>query len=209
MERKVTLEIAKKLFGKNMIGPDELAGIANTMPLLIPDTVPDFIYSEEELVTKAKDFLLILGVPAFTDGSKLTLMKLRDIFGINPDIKEPCFYNQDWYMKEDFVKKELELQWFLIRKDVLEQTRSIDPSLIARNYSLPSALQCCYTFFVYKLVTDALLWPYDFIWCSDTDHNGDRIYVGKYVDIDGVNKNGFSVHRHLALRSCYAATELF
>ena len=51
------------------------------------------------------------------------------------------------------------------------------------------------------------LWWHDFVWCSDVDHNGDRIYVGKYHDIDGVNKNGFSIHRHLALRPCYGSVD--
>lgn len=53
-----------------------------------------------------------------------------------------------------------------------------------------------------------MLWKHDFVWCSDMDHNGDRIYVGKYHDISGVNKNGFSIHRHLALRECYASINL-
>lgn len=51
------------------------------------------------------------------------------------------------------------------------------------------------------------LWYHDFVWCSDVDHNGDRIYVGKYNDIDGVNKDGFSIHRHLALRLCYGCID--
>jgi hypothetical protein len=31
--------------------------------------------------------------------------------------------------------------------------------------------------------------------------------VGKCHDVDGINKNGFSIHRHLALRKCYGAVE--
>ena len=62
--------------------------------------------------------------------------------------------------------------------------------------------------FAYFYTNRKILWPYDFIWCSDFDHNGDRIYVGKYHDIDGVNKDGFSIHRHLALRICYASINI-
>lgn len=54
---------------------------------------------------------------------------------------------------------------------------------------------------------DQYLLYHDFVWCVDVDHNGDRIYVGKYHDIDGINKNVFSIHRHLALRQCYASTD--
>ena len=67
---------------------------------------------------------------------------------------------------------------------------------------------CTYTFFVFYLCRHEKIWNHDFIWCSDRDHNGDRIYVGKYHDIDGVNKNGFSIHRHLALRPCYGAISI-
>ena len=77
--------------------------------------------------------------------------------------------------------------------------------LMAQDFLFPTAILCAYTFFVYYFLTGEHLWYHDFVWCSDADHNGDRIYVGKYHDVDGVNKNGFSVHRHLALRNCYAA----
>ena len=81
--------------------------------------------------------------------------------------------------------------------------------LLKEHISFPSAILCVYTFFAYYYAQKGLLWYHDFIWCSDTDHNGDRIYVGKYHDVDGVNKNGFSIHRHLALRNCYASITLY
>ena len=31
--------------------------------------------------------------------------------------------------------------------------------------------------------------------------------LGKYHDVDGVNKNGFSIHRHLSLRPCYGCID--
>lgn len=52
-----------------------------------------------------------------------------------------------------------------------------------------------------------MLWYHDFVWCEDLDHNGDRIYVAKYHDVDVINKNGFRIHRHLALRPCYVSTK--
>lgn len=209
MERKVTIQIAKDLFRENFVGPEELAGISNILPLEIPSKVPDIPFSYEVLNEKCKDYLLILFVDSFTNGHPVNILKLREIFGINPDEKEPCFYNQDWYVKEDFVQTKQEMRWILLRKYAFEDSRAVDPKKIEKNHPLPTALTCIYSFFVYKLITETSLWQYDFIWCIDRDHNGDRIYVGKYFDIDGVNKNGFSIHRHLSLRDCYAAIEVY
>ena len=111
-------------------------------------------------------------------------------------------------MYEDFVRKTLESRWYLLKKDVLEGSRAVMPNnLLQQNIYFPSAILCVYSFFSYYLSYGKYLWYHDFVWCSDLDHNGDRIYVGKYHDIDGVNKNGFSIHRHLALRKCYAAID--
>jgi len=209
MEGKHFLKEVKELFGDNFIGPDELYGVVDKLPLQIPQIIPSLKYSYEELKVKSKDYLLVLTVPELSDGSKTTILKLREIFGVNPEDKEPCLYNQDWYLKEDFVKQPFSCDWLLLRKDVYENTRAQDPSIIESKYNLPTALQVCYTFFVVRLILGITLWKYDFIWCSDKDHNGDRIYVGKYFDIDGVNKNGFSIHRHLALRNCYASVDIY
>ena len=125
---------------------------------------------------------------------------------MNPDVSEPCLYNQDWYLKEDFIDVNLHTRWFLVKKDVFDESRAVAPEeLISQKLNFPSAILCAYTFFAYYYARNEYLWWHDFVWCSDTDHNGDRIYVGKYHDVDGVNKNGFSIHRHLGLRSCYGS----
>jgi len=209
MERKNNFEKIIRLFGDNFIGPDELISIKDKLPLDIPSVIPSINYSSELLEAKSRDYLLILTVPNFIDGSLVNISNLRNHFGVNPDILEPCFYNQDWYLKEPFIMDSLELKWVLVRKDVFNDTRAVDPTVLTERYVLPKAITCCYTFFVYKLIRGLSLWPYDFLWCSDFDHNGDRIYVGKYYDIDGVNKNGFSIHRHLSLRDCYAAVDSY
>ena len=140
-------------------------------------------------------------------GVNVTLRQLRSIFGIDPEQQEPCFYNQDWYLNESFLDTKLENRWYLLKKDVFESSRAELPDKLSKEISFPSAVLCAYTFFAYYLYYKQPLWYHDFVWCCDLDHNGDRIYVGKYHDIDGVNKNGFSVHRHLALRPCYAAVD--
>lgn len=204
MERD-TIEQIKQLFGANFIGPDELRPFIKRFGEDVELTVPEFNYPLDILNKCAKDYLLVLGTPSFGK-QKITLRTLRDAFGVNPDEAEPCFYNQDWYMHESFIDQSLEARWYLVKKQVVEESRAVMPEELLKNHMIfPTAILCAYTFFAYYFQTGAYLWYHDFVWCCDTDHNGDRIYVGKYHDVEGVNKNGFSIHRHLALRNCYAA----
>ena len=203
MERS-TIDRLKQLFGKNLIGPDEVKPLLERIGTG-EVIVPELNYTFEELEQYAKDYLLVMGLPS-VGGKPVTIRTLREAFGVDPDASEPCFYNQDWYMHEDFIDRQMDARWYLLRKEVVEASRAVMPEqLMAEDYAFPTAILCAYAFFVYWFCDDEKLWYHDFVWCSDTDHNGDRIYVGKYHDVDGVNKNGFSVHRHLALRNCYAA----
>lgn len=163
-------------------------------------------YSDAVLQKAANEgYILIYGIGSI-NGQNITLKYLREKFGVNPDESEPCLYNQDWYMKEDFMDLTLDDRWYLIKKDVFEDSRAVMPGdLTQQGLNFPPAILCGYTFFAYYYAHKEYLWWHDFVWCCDTDHNGDRIYVGKYHDIDGVNKNGFSIHRHLALRPCYGS----
>ena len=191
---------------KNIIGLDELktAGIPG---LLLPPAAPPVPFSGPELERRGDDYLLVLGVSSFSDGTPVTIRNLRKRFGMDPEVSEPCFYNQDWYEKEAFIDIPMEDGWFLIRKNVYENSRAVQPAELMKEYAFPPAVRCAYAFFAAWFALGIRLWEHDFVWCSDTDHNGDRIYVGKYHDIDGVNKNGFSVHRHLALRPCYGCID--
>lgn len=203
MEREAVME----LFGKNFIGKDELKPFFKALGFGEMEIQEDPIeYSDSDLKKTAKEgYILIYGVEQINDQC-ITLRFLRDKFGVNPDESEPCLYNQDWYLKEDFIDMKLKAQWYLIEKDVYEDSRAVMPGdLIQRGLNFPSAILCGYTFFAYFFARNEFLWWHDFVWCCDTDHNGDRIYVGKYHDVDGVNKNGFSIHRHLALRPCYGS----
>lgn len=198
-------ETVKKLFGKNFIGKEELRPFLKALgfeDVVIQES--HISYSDSDLhKAAAEGYILIYGIEHIK-GQFVTLRFLRDKFGIDPDMSEPCFYNQDWYLKEDFMDRHLNSQWFLIKKDIYEDSRAIMPSdLATRGLNFPPAILCGYTFLAYYYANREYLWWHDFVWCQDTDHNGDRIYIGKYHDIDGVNKNGFSIHRHLALRPCY------
>lgn len=202
----MTIEQAKRIMGANFIGPEALAKL-KIFRIAAPEAVPPIPFLEEELEAKRDDYLLILGSEQLADGKPVTIRNLKAIFGKDPDAQEPCFYNQDWYDKEAFIDVPMGSEWFLIRKAVFEDSRAIQPTELMGKYSFPPAIRCTYAFFAAWLALDYKLWYHDFVWCCDTDHNGDRIYVGKYHDVDGVNKNGFSIHRHLALRPCYGCID--
>ncbi|MDP4267479.1 MAG: hypothetical protein Q8880_08605 [Bacteroidota bacterium] len=216
MER-TTIEQAINIMGTNFIGPNELNALSERMGILttdeIADTIPEIKHSPSLLTKLSKNYILILGIPYSKDKMPLTLNRMREFFGIDPDINEPCFYNQDWYIKESFANnKTLDFKWYLIRKIILEDSRAVAPenyiSKFNSNQKLPSAILTAFTFFVWYLQTGGeILWKHDFLWCSDIDHNGDRIYTGKYIDVNKINKNGFSIHRHLAIRSFYGITD--
>lgn len=206
MNENVTVDRAKAVMGENYIGVDEL----RKLPWLKIDdgsSIPEIPYSENELLDKKDDYLLIFGVDVLSDGKELTIRNLQTVFGKNPDQEEPCFYNQDWYDKETFIDISMTRGWFLIRRNVFEDSRAVLPTELMKTHTFPLAITCVYAFFVTWLSKGIKLWYHDFVWCGDTDHNGDRIYVGKYHDVDGVNKNGFSIHRHLALRPCYGCID--
>lgn len=206
MHNYIALEDAIDIMGDSIIGASELNDLRLLSPM-IPNEIPMIPFSREMLVTKKNDYFLILGVSRLSNGYPITIRTLMDIFGKNPDVMEPCFYNQDWYLKEDFIDTQMQDEWFLIRKTVYDESRAVQPDDLKERYSFPTAITCTYAFFVTWLTRNTKLWYHDFVWCSDVDHNGDRIYVGKYHDIDGINKNGFSIHRHLALRSCYGCID--
>lgn len=208
MER-TTIDEARLIFKENFIGLDDLLFLFVRLHPFgeTKFSVPEIPWGINELKAKADNYILILGIPSW-GGVDLNIRNLRNCLGWQPELSEPCFYNQDWYINEKFIDETLELKWYLIRKHVFDDSRAVDPHiLIERDINFPSAILCCYTFFAFWFARGIKLWEYDFLWCSDKDHNGDRIYVGKYTDIDGINKNGFSIHRHLALRLCYSAID--
>lgn len=218
MERKTTLAIAKEIMGNNFIGPSELKSIESKMGIYIPEEIissPPKIQFEVDMLEKHKDeYILILGIPFYKDKSPLTIVKMREHFGWDPEKSEPCFYNQDWYLNEEFANKiSLENKWYLLRRRVEAEYRSQEPKQIKKNFcgnqSFPSAVLVCFVFFAFVFARAEKFWEYDFTWCNDKDGNGDIIYVGRYTDILGINKNGINIHRYLSLKSNYSISPLF
>ena len=180
-----------------IVDPGELINIAPKIGIKIcPETykIPKIPFSKSE-IKNISNAILVLGLPVNIHSMYLFL-------GTNSK-KEPCFYNQDWYVNEYFARENLGFRWYLIAKKVLDQSRGKNPESIT-DVVFPSAVLLTYVFFVYYFYSGGeTLWEDDFLWCGDTDHNGDRIYVGRYSDPACINKNGWNIHRHLKIRDCY------
>lgn len=209
----MNIEQAKKIMGKNFIGPEELSAISSKLgiadPIKSKMRVPEITFPKTTLEREKKNAVLILGISKDKNGKSITINSMRARFGIDPKKSEPCFYNQDWYVKEKFASKDsLKLGWYLVSKKVAKESKGKNPDVVKKNIqrgqTFPSAVLCAYTFFAYYFHTKAnILWMHDFIWCSDHDNNGDQIYVGRYKDPKVVNKNGFNIHRRLAISNIY------
>ena len=84
------------------IGPEGLKNI-QALNLRIPEKIPEIPFTEEEQKAKENDYILVFGTSVFNDGAPVTIRNLKKRFGKDPEISEPCFYNQDWYDKEHFI----------------------------------------------------------------------------------------------------------
>lgn len=87
-------EAVKKLFGKNFIGKDELKPFFKALGFGEVEIQEKPIeYSDSDLQKAAEEgYILIYGVEN-VKGQNITLRFLRDKFGVNPDVSEPCLYN--------------------------------------------------------------------------------------------------------------------
>ena len=105
-------------------------------------------------------------------------LTLREILTQYPE----HFYTQTWYLDEPF----LDVRWPPVRT---LPSQIIDP-WVGRADWLPSASQLA---FLYVCHPHADVWG-RYLWCSDQDSHGQRIYVG-------TNGKGLEIHRHLHITS--------
>lgn len=194
---------AKEIMKNNFIGQDELNKIGDVLNMNIPKVVPEIPFSEEDLLSKSDTHVLILCVNKFTDETPVNIINIKKRV---EKVASPKFYNQDWYLKEKFIEKSLTIKWKLVRKELVDESRGLNPDGIRQNYNLHSAVELVYVFFVNYLVNNGeKLWNNDYVWCSDFDDKGDQIYVGRYTDASGLNADGFEIHRHLRIKENYGA----
>ena len=146
---------------------------------------------------------IIVFIPKRIGNKDLTILNLFSLFGVREINGLPCFYNQDWYMNEEFASQPVtDPRWIVIDKNICEKSRGYQPDKESIKDIL-SAVEYTYIFIITYLINQEILWKYDYIWTSDFDSHGDQIYVGRYLDKTGKTQNGFSVHRHLSIKNNY------
>lgn len=193
---------AKRILNSNFIGSEELKKINNAFSVAVPEKIPPVLFKQKELEVHKDTHLLLLCVPQFADGNDITIETIKKKIAMFNG--QPCFYNQDWYLEEQFIRKPLNLKWLLISKNLLDESRAMPADRVISTYKLNSAVELTYAFFVNYFVTHGeKLWNTDYVWCSDMDDKGDQIYIGRYTDASGLNKDGFEIHRHLKIKNNY------
>lgn len=101
------------------------------------------------------------------------------------------FYSgQTWFVREAFMR--------ILPSDPLP----IRPSRVVRlgqipasSSGLPRAVDLAH---LYVEHPDDMLWE-KYLWCSDTDSDGQRVYVGGVNPRQMGQSGGFQIHRHLAI----------
>lgn len=190
----------KKKLGRNFIGPEEINSSCEDILHFSKDEYIEIPFSLDEISTNE---LLILTKATLKNKNLLTIANFKSAFEKSKYCDKAVFYNQDWYLNEKFYNENvLNLEWKIIPLHAEDKNRGIVPNHEVVN-SLPSAVLLVYIFFIYALINGEVLWPHDYLWCSDVDNENDKIYVGRYYDLKQLAKPGFSIHRHLAIKSNY------
>tara|TARA_B100001559_G_C16379016_1_gene565686 strand:+ start:12 stop:644 length:633 start_codon:yes stop_codon:yes gene_type:complete len=195
---------AIKLFGKNIIGPNEFKSFP--ISFKFQNTISEIDINIDNL--DCSKYILIFGPNLMSDGSRLNINKMLSIFGKKASKDQIAFYNQDWYLSEEFANNGLEDKWYLVQKEIVNDSRGLTPPYKFQD-DLPSAILCTFLFFSWWLKTKEILWEHDYVWCSDLDNQGDQIYIGKYRDLNNHERSGYSIHRHLSIKKNYGCIRSF
>ncbi len=142
---------AKEILSANFIGTKELERLQNHFAVRIPETIPSIPFEKDKLEGCRGTHLLILCTPQFSDGTDISIETIR--LKVSLSGETPCFYNQDWYLKEEFIKKQLGLKWLLVSKSVLDESRAIPAEKVVSMYRLHSAVELTFAFFANYFVT--------------------------------------------------------
>ena len=105
-------------------------------------------------------------------------MTLRDLMATHPD----AFYAQTWYLAEPFMDREA------------VDIPTTMPKLATTRYPEAGAVELAR---LYLQQPDHPLWRF-YLWTTDTDTQGQRVYVGH-------NGHGLEIHRHLKLTDRWKA----
>ena len=205
MERGELYQEVKGLMGDNFISPQDINNISS----FLGDSkyeIPIIPFSLEELESNKDTHFLIWVSDKSKSGEPINLLGLKNHFRSDPIVNEPCFYFQDWYHNEVFFNKPISAKWLLISKEIIIGSRAVSPTKL--DMELPSAVELVYVFLLTYLIFKAPVFLNStYAWTNDLDVNNDQIYIGKYTDPLGINRNGVEIHRHLSLKLNYGAVD--
>lgn len=114
----------------------------------------------------------------------LTMLKLRDAFGISRDT-QPCVYGNDWWLKEKFAKEVLKEGWHLTLAELPDESRDKtyddQKALLTKEEELLTPVEVMYLCLVNYLVNDGERLLYDCYSRTDTlDSHGYVVYLGDF-----------------------------
>ncbi|UZE93410.1 MAG: hypothetical protein IB617_01080 [Candidatus Nealsonbacteria bacterium] len=176
----------QKIMGKNFFGVEEVAkyfGIQLTKEEL--SKIAEIPFSDKTLQECKDTHILFLGINRDKEGKPLTIHRFKEMF---PENGQPKFYSYQgsWYDKEEFANKETpELRWYLMRKSILEESRSKtyeqQEKLLKENEERERAIVYVYEMLLmFKATGERLFKDDDCVWCKDIDVAGFHVYIGEF-----------------------------
>jgi hypothetical protein len=206
MVRSEGIELARSVLGQDFIGPDELKMISVDFNFDFNFDFPDLKLSIDDLnKIRSSNMMLILFWPYCLGSTEISIKVMRENFGVSGEFRVDGFYNQDWYINDPFYEKSYSKPcWLRVSKEVEEGLRGVGPIQKYINEHALDAVLYIYTFFVTLFLRQVILWPHDYVWTSTKDYNGDWVYIGRYKDINGINRDGLSIHRYLSISKIYS-----
>lgn len=192
-QETVRQQKAREIMGERFLGVRE---VAECLGVVLHDgelkqvaTIP----FNEETLQKCKDtHLLFLGVKWSARGRQLTINELREIFprGGNPHFDLYAEDKGSWFDLEIFARSTTpELKWYLIRTDILEESRSKEfdqqMRLLRPNEYLESAVVYVYAKILSCLARGASMFGNTFTRCDDVreerrERNHNHIAIGSH-----------------------------
>ena len=153
----VSIERAKEILGKDVLGPDEAAKLLNTTaPELFKGKIPPIPFKTKD-IEKAKERgeMLVLRVKEDSEGNPLTMSRIEEMLQarFTKEGKGKILFDTNWYKNEDFfIKDTPNLEWKLVSKDILpgstnknyiEQTKLLREHLKSINALTPEEEEEC------------------------------------------------------------------
>lgn len=114
----------------------------------------------------------------------VTMLKLRELFGTSKNT-QPCVYDHDWWLNEDFAKKVIREGWHLTLTKMPPETKNNSyeeqKSLLTEKEELPEPNEVMYFCLVNYLINDKeRLLHNDYSRTNTLDSDGDVVYLGRF-----------------------------